>query len=276
MSQPEIEVGQVQTRKPPSIGWTIYCFVCLIWLSAAIGYSLTLTLSSALLDHTFTSGNYDNFVQNSYCVNFILRLVIGLLSAYGVSFAPNVAWWKRLLGFVLSWLPIGSWFAIFFASRALAKSDIGKVLVTIVALLALGFGYLIYLNPVLPSAVATKPVVLATSIHPTPRPTVNPLRTQGCIKWSDVQQEHIGRTICVFGIVKLKRSSDQLYTIQFSDDWNDFKIQDWNYNYYYPEVKPGVCIVATGRVVDNVSFLMLLPNTDEGAMRTYSDPNDCR
>jgi len=123
-----------------------------------------------------------------------------------------------------------------------------------------------------PTVVAFK----STSTRPPIQPTENPLRARGCIKWSDVQQNHVGRSICVFGIVKSIQSSATTYTIQFNDDWHAFKIQDWNYNYYYPEVKPGMCVGATGSVVDNVSFLMLLPNRDEGAMFTYPDLNACR
>lgn len=127
------------------------------------------------------------------------------------------------------------------------------------------------------AASATLSKILST---PTKRPSSptpnNPLKQNGCIKWSDVQKKHIGKTICVYGIVNAVASNADTYTISFSDEWHDFKVQDWNYNTYFPPIESGVCIVANGDVVDNVSFLILIPDIEEGAMSTYSDTRSCR
>lgn len=112
---------------------------------------------------------------------------------------------------------------------------------------------------------------------PTAAPVpANPLLNSGCIKWSNVGPQDAGRSVCVYGVVVLTTggSPQDPYTIQFSNNWHDFKVQD--FNYYYSDIQPGICIVVNGTVADNVSFLIILPNKSGDGIRLYKDANDCR
>jgi len=85
-------------------------------------------------------------------------------------------------------------------------------------------------------------------------------RGRHCIRWDRVTQINVGQTICVYGTVLNVKPGGSVYTIEFSHDWYDFKIQD--FNHYWLDIQPGECILAIGRIRDNVSFLILTPDRD--------------
>jgi hypothetical protein len=124
------------------------------------------------------------------------------------------------------------------------------------------------------SASATRRPATETPPQSTPSNTSNPIEKLGCTKWDEVDKSFVGDEICVYGVVVSVKEDSNPYTIQFSSDWNDFKAQDWNY--YYSGIEPGMCIVVSGEVADNVSFLVLLISKNDGAIQVSSQPRDCR
>lgn len=150
----------------------------------------------------------------------------------------------------------------------------------------IGLGLAIFIRAVVfsgggPAPATPTPTKRPTSIltagpvpQNTPRATSNPIESLGCVKWSQVRQSHVGKEICIYGIVTSVKAASSLYTIQFSDDWYDFKLQDWNYPDV--EIEAGMCIVVAGKVTDNVSFLMLLVSKEDNAIQIYHAPRDCR
>jgi len=102
-------------------------------------------------------------------------------------------------------------------------------------------------------------------------PTANPLISKGCVAWSEIDDRHIGKRMCVYGIARLveykQYEQGHVFTIQFSDDWYDFKIQD--FNFFYQGISEGTCISARGEVIDNVSFLILKPDKNQGSIEAH-------
>lgn len=85
-------------------------------------------------------------------------------------------------------------------------------------------------------------VVLATEVLPTPAPG------EGCLSWNEVTLEHVGQTLCVYGEVKRRYSTDTLpYVVIFSEDAGTFIIVDRSTD-YYPDIRPGVCVMVEGVV----------------------------
>ncbi len=94
----------------------------------------------------------------------------------------------------------------------------------------------------------------------TPLPPVQVGPPSSCIRWDRVGQTHIGKSICMYGIVRNVKPGNDVFTIEFSDDWYDTKIQD--YNYYWDDINPGECLEVYGTVRDNVNFLFVSPDRD--------------
>jgi hypothetical protein len=130
------------------------------------------------------------------------------------------------------------------------------------------------ISTVYPTATRGKSRTSPPRYFPTDAMFDNPLLSQGCIRWNDVQQRHIGRSLCVFGTVKSADKQGNVYTIAFSNNWNAFKVQDWNYS--YPDLKPGMCISAVGKIQDNKSFLILLLDKTGDSLKWYSDLTICQ
>jgi len=135
----------------------------------------------------------------------------------------------------------------------------------------------------------TPPVLPPTSaIRSTPTrrtPTSVPTRTRtpqlaavgissNCIRWDQVGQTHVGRSICIYGIVKYVKPGNGVYTLEFSDDWTDTKVQD--YNHYWRDINVNECIEVYGTVRDNVSFLFISPDRDNPEIFGYPSTSACR
>lgn len=106
----------------------------------------------------------------------------------------------------------------------------------------------------------------------TPSPITGP--PSSCIRWDRVGQTHIGKSICVYGIVHNVKPGNGVFTIEFSGDWTDTKIQD--FNHYWRDINPGECLAIYGTVRDNVSFLFVSPNRDNPKIIEYSSASACR
>ena len=113
-------------------------------------------------------------------------------------------------------------------------------------------------------------------------PTMSPTRTpsttsrlpSNCIRWDRVNDTHINRTICMYGIVREVIPGNGVFTVTFGDDWTDTKVQD--YNYRWLDLAPGYCVEVHGRVRDNVSYLFISPDFENPELYYYSSPAACR
>ena len=69
----------------------------------------------------------------------------------------------------------------------------------------------------------------------------------GCIFWSQVNNSHLGKEICVYGYAKRWYSTDDFATVvRFSEDPNDFFLID--VIYVYDDFGPGSCVKTYGQV----------------------------
>jgi hypothetical protein len=124
------------------------------------------------------------------------------------------------------------------------------------------------------AAIATAQAVASAPALPTL--VINPLRAGGCLLWTEIGPAHIGQDLCIFGIIiqNEPRSGSVPTVIQFSDTWTDFKVHDFNRS--YADLLPGMCVLVRGRVVDDVSFLMITPSNTPNSVALYPNPADCR
>jgi len=113
---------------------------------------------------------------------------------------------------------------------------------------------------------------------PTRVPTRTPQTFAGipssCIRWDRVGESHIGKSICVYGIVQDVKPGNGVFTIEFSNQWGATKIQDFNHTWF--GIVSGSCIEAYGKVRDNVSYLFVSPDLNNPRIYTYDSPAACR
>ncbi len=103
-----------------------------------------------------------------------------------------------------------------------------------------------------PTGTATQPphtpeatLTLAALLPPEPSPTPEP----ACRLWSEVTLEHVGQTLCVYGVIVRRYSTDDLpYVVIFSEEPGTFIFIDRTTRYTL--FRPGMCVQATGVVED--------------------------
>lgn len=84
---------------------------------------------------------------------------------------------------------------------------------------------------------------LAALLPDTPSPTPD----SSCRLWSEVTLEHVGQTLCVYGVILRRYSTDDLpYVVIFSEEPGTFIFIDRTTG--YTQFRPGMCVQATGTV----------------------------
>lgn len=99
-------------------------------------------------------------------------------------------------------------------------------------------------EPTQATAVVASPTVgLAIELTPSLTPT------PACLLWSEVTLDHVGQTLCVYGVILRRYSTDNLpYVVIFSEESGTFIFIDRTTT--YTEFRPGMCVTATGTVED--------------------------
>lgn len=169
-----------------------------------------------------------------------------------IHFATNWLIWSIVASVIIRYLPIG-----YKLIRVLDMIGITILGVGLLALAATAVPSASLSNLAPASRIRSSPVAGPTRARTsTAKPSA---ATRGCLDWRQVSQAQIGQNLCVYGrIVYLENKPGNVFIIQFSDDWYDFKIQD--FNFFYPDLREADCIEVHGRVYDNVSFLVLKPD----------------
>ena len=81
--------------------------------------------------------------------------------------------------------------------------------------------------------------------------------TRDCNLWNEIGAWHKGKILCVQGIVYSTGSDKVAYYIKFSPSMTAFYFV--SYAYIYPDVKPGMCVRASGIVkqIGNTPVILL-------------------
>lgn len=113
-----------------------------------------------------------------------------------------------------------------------------------------------------PSATPTlKYQAYFTPIYVTRTPSNSSSSQPGCHLWSDVNLDDVGKTMCVYGVVRNSWFSEQQLTqyFTFSKDPNSIYIQ--KFMYYFEEGIDGRCIMFTGKIYKsyNTPYMDVLP-----------------
>ncbi len=94
-----------------------------------------------------------------------------------------------------------------------------------------------------PGTSAAPTTTLADLLDLTPSPTPEP----ACRLWSEITLDHVGQTLCVYGVILRRYSTDELpYVVIFSEEPGAFIFIDRTTT--YTDFRPGMCVQATGTV----------------------------
>jgi len=98
----------------------------------------------------------------------------------------------------------------------------------------------------------------------TKRLSTNPPRTYNCSWWYEITNSHLGKTMCVQGVVDSiigNTENSGLARIYFRNSTAMFYLTDDAY--YYPELQVGSCIASTGTIrITNDGILFMSINGD--------------
>ena len=269
---------QAVELKGSSIFFTFIFLLLSIWGIGFLFYFLSFVLFGIDSELAISAGGI---------ANFITRVFVGSWAVQDRSSLKDISGLNKFGIFILAFLPIGSWFALVYASRFITrKGRLGSLV--IVGLLSIGISLFLFLPPFtfdslrLPSSI-NKLITSSTSTPKPKRPTSTPWPTktpnstgnsseqldnlfrypdtqQKCYPWSKIDRSYLGNDICIFGTVSNINNYGQ-FAIEFSSDLNDFKLLEVNYR-EWPGIEIGDCIKARGLVRETVGFLYLSPNID--------------
>lgn len=119
-----------------------------------------------------------------------------------------------------------------------------------------------------PTNTPTATQTLTPSATPTP---ISPLREMGCIKWDEVTREHVGQTMCVFGLIENPETREHGVTWWSGSDFYIFFSKETSststhFRFFAPNAfgygfSPGMCLSITGlvRSYGENSFLFINP-----------------
>jgi len=188
-----------EPRKAPSPGLVLLAFLGLLLLESAAALAI-LGLLPAIDDYSVSG-----------VANLAFRCWVGYLSVKDRSEIKHRSGLAQLGFFLLAFVPIGSWFALYYASRQLARSSVFWVVVGLTVLLGGLFGLSLFSQGDTP-ATAVPQSTHRTASAPTPRPkTPTPRPTQrsqsslsadvSCRDSEDVTPSDIGDYLSVCGTV---------------------------------------------------------------------------
>lgn len=140
-----------------------------------------------------------------------------------------------------------------------------------------------------PTFTLTSTLTPTLTSTPTFTPTpMSPLREQGCIKWDEVTREHVGETICVFGLIVQPETRDKGawwkgsdFYIFFSEETSSTSTHFRLFapNAYGTGFSPGLCMSVTGlvRSYGENSFLFINPisSINAGDYAIYKEASFC-
>lgn len=108
-----------------------------------------------------------------------------------------------------------------------------------------------------------EPVITDTPIPPTLTPTLTQTDPYyGCVIWSDVSLDDVGKYLCVYGVVKNTYTRDTAFFLTFSSKNEDFFLISY-YDRPYSETQDQ-CIKAEGQIKQmGISPIILLGRSDE-------------
>lgn len=153
--------------------------------------------------------------------------------------APRTARLRPFLVLLLVGAVIGG---TLFAARA-TGIDLANLADVLGRPLAVAFSPSTTPTPSKPDATAEPTSTLAALLAQTPSPTPEP----ACRLWSEITLDHVGQTLCVYGVILRRYSTHDLpYVVIFSEEPGTFIFIDRTAT--YTQFRPGMCVQATGTV----------------------------
>lgn len=262
--------GRAPSRNEPS-KWAAFGFILLMFEIIYIG-ALVLGAITASSEETFT--------------NAIITWVIGsriVLAALGTKGRTGAVTFLSFLGtLIISLIPFLSWLVIYWSGKSLARDfrslSLGALFTLDGLVLVGGFIFLVGIGdlaPLLQSSPALSnsggfasnngSVVFSS---PTPRripthtasvdysglssggenspPNIASGAPSGCLSWNSVSLSNVGQEVCATGTVWGAYDSGEAFFVTFSQDSSAFYVL--SYDWFFPDVKPGSCVVARGVV----------------------------
>ena len=232
------------SHKPASAGRVFVAFVTLLafgWLTAFLIY--------ALVPYPQDAMSLAGLFQLAF------RVVVGYLAVKDRAAHGVVTSWKKVGIFLLAFIPIGSWFALVYASRYIASTT--RALPYLVTATALSGALLAFLAGPLIAVVEPRtplpptPTRRASPTVRAPPPSISSQILVGpastCTAAVSVSLNDVGTTVCVQGIVRnaWRDDSQHAFFITFSDHEDAFYMLSYDWTW---EIRRGDCVRAAGEI----------------------------